>query len=830
MEHHNKKWTNNDIIYLIESYKQNKETTIIASDLKRTSSAILAKLKQVLKKVNINYNEDYNNFIQNQINTYIDDIYKEYSTNTIIKPITNNICKDVLNDIIDIVVDQNDLNKKQLEGYNIIKSGKNIFLTGEAGCHAYDTEILMFDGSIKKVQDIKDTDIIMGDDSTPRNIIKLIKGFDQMYKVHHVENDESYIVNKDHILTLVYDKDKEFIKTDKYYIIKYFNNENYSIQEIKYPYNQFNNIQVYNKAKAYFGSIVENKIVDISVSDYLNLKLYIKEHLFGIKTYVEFPTQITYYDPYWAGTMYGINTLSFSDYNIDIYIINNYQIRLEFLSGVIDTYGGTHYNNFIIPFYEHNSGIDKIIFIIKSLNLKYKMVNNCIYIHDNINSKKYGDIITNSDFNKYTIYKINIEIYKPSMFYGFKLDNNHRYLTADMIITHNCGKTYLIKKTIKYFKSNNKKIGVTGSTGVSASLINGTTLHSFLGIGLGKKTVEELYKHIKNRSPIIFKKIQNLEILIIDEISMIDNILFSKIAKLISLIQNVNKPFGRLQLIICGDFGQLKPVNNTYCFESSIWNKLNFKVITLTEQIRQNGDNEFKRILSKLRLGEIDDEIFNRLKLLKYNKFDGEVKPTILYSLNRDIDIINNREYQKQLNKSGIEYIFPHKYNKFCPKTCKYVNSLETKEIKLCVGLQVMITFNINVENHLVNGTRCVITDIFDNFITIKTVNGNMHTITYITYKDDIDEDINYEFIPLKLAYAISIHRSQGSTIDLLEMDLGSSVFEYGQGYTSLSRGTNLNSIKLLGLSENSFRAHPKVIEFYKKIQYDENSVDKALM
>lgn len=827
MEHHNKKWSNTDIIYLIESYKQNKETTIIANDLKRTSSAILAKLKQVLKKVNVNYNEDYNNFIQNQINNYIDDIYKEYSANTIIKPIANDICKDVLNDIIDIVVDQNDLNEKQLEGYNKIKQGQNIFLTGEAGCHAYDTDILMFDGSIKKVQDIKDTDIIMGDDSTPRNIIKLVKGFDQMYKIHHVENDESYIVNKDHILTLVYDKDKDFIKTDKHYIIKYFNNENYSIQEIKYPYNQFNNIQVYNKAKTYFDSIIENKLVDISVSDYLNLKQCIKEHLFGIKTYVKFPEQLTYYDPYYAGSMYGINTLSFTDYNIEIYIINSFEIRLDFLSGVVDAYGGTHYDNFIIPFYEHNSGIDKILFIIKSLNLKYKVVNNYIYIHDNINSKKYGNIITNSDYNKYTIYKINVEMSKPSMFYGFKLDNNHRYLTADMIITHNCGKTYLIKKTIKYFKSNNKKIGVTGSTGVSASLINGTTLHSFLGIGLGKKTVEELYKHIKDRSPLTFKKIQNLQILIIDEISMIDNILFSKIAKLISLIQNVNKPFGRLQLIICGDFGQLKPVNNTYCFESSIWNKLNFKVVTLTEQIRQNGDNEFKSILSKLRLGEIDDEIFNRLKLLKYNKFDGEVKPTILYSLNRDIDVINNREYQKQLNKSGREYIFPLKYNEFCPKTCKYVNSLAIKEIKLCVGLQVMVTFNIDVENHLVNGTRCVITDIFDSFITVKTVNGNMHTITYITYTDDIDEDIHYDFMPLKLAYAISIHKSQGSTIDLLEMDLGSSVFEYGQGYTSLSRGTSLNSIKLLALSENSFRAHPKVIEFYNKIQYEENDTNK---
>ncbi len=823
MEYHNKRWTNEEILYLIESYQQGKETLEISNYLQRTSSAILSKLKQVLKKININYKEDYDQFIQNQINTYIDIIYKEYPTKDKILNKQDEILNDVtsvLTDIIDIIVDEFDLNEKQLKGYNAIKSGNNIFLTGQAGCHAYDSEILMYDGSIKKVQDIKNSDIIMGDDSTPRNIIKLIKGFDQMYKVTHIENNDSYIVNKDHILTLIYGNQKYIERKNNYYTISYFNDKIFDITTLRFYFNQYNIDLIYNKAILYFNNIVETRIIDISISDYLNLNPRIKNNLYGIKTGITFKEKSITSNPYIAGGMFGINTISYTEMNIDIYMYNSFNIRMKFLSGIIDTYGCVKNNKFVISYLDHNSNIDKIIFIIKSLNLIYKLQDNDIYIYDNIKSKKFEKINKHSQIKRYIIFKISVELSKPSMYYGFTLDNNHRYLTADMIITHNCGKTYIIKKAIKYLNSKNKNIGITGSTGVSATLIGGTTLHSFLGIGLGKKSVDELYKIIKLRKPLIFKKITKLEVLIIDEISMIDNILFCKIAKLISLIQNVNKPFGKVQLILCGDFGQIKPVNNTYCFEASIWPKLNLKPIILTEQIRQNGDNEFKAILSKLRLGELDNETYKRLKQLKNKEFNNDVKPTILYSLNRDIDIINDREYKKQLNKvGGHEYIFKHKYNEYSNKICKYVNSLDNKEIKLCVGLQVMITFNINIDNNLVNGTRCVITDIFDSYITVKTVDGNKHIITYITYKDEIDEEIQYEFIPLKLAYAISIHKSQGSTIDLLEMDLGSTIFDYGQFYTCISRGTSLSNIKLLAISKDSCRCHPKVIEFYKKLE-----------
>jgi hypothetical protein len=130
-----------------------------------------------------------------------------------------------------------------------------------------------------------------------------------------------------------------------------------------------------------------------------------------------------------------------------------------------------------------------------------------------------------------------------------------------------------------------------------------------------------------------------------------------------------------------------------------------------------------------------------------------------------------------------------------------------------------MITYNIDVSNKLVNGTRCVIHDIINSTIIIKTFDNQFHSISYIKYIDDNDTNIFYEYIPLKLAFSITGHKAQGSTISLLEMDLGDDIFEYGQGYCCLSRGTNLSTIKLLALSRNSFKCHPKVIEFYKNLE-----------
>lgn len=382
------------------------------------------------------------------------------------------------------------------------------------------------------------------------------------------------------------------------------------------------------------------------------------------------------------------------------------------------------------------------------------------------------------------------------------------------------GKSTVLKAIINYYKRNNINIGITASTGIAASIINGTTVHSYLKLGIGNKPVDELYNDLVNRkNKKDYNKLLKLEVLIIDEISMIDNVLFSKIAAYLSLIKQIKKPFGNVQIILCGDFFQLPPINNTYCFMSKIWKKLKIHTIELKIQMRQIEDKHFQNILENIKYNNITDEIYEELEKLKYNKIDNDIKPTILYSKNIDIDKINNNEFNKLIKNYNYKtYIFPIEYDKENKKISNYIKKLDNTEITLCKGLQIMITHNIDINNKIVNGTRAIIKEIDYPNIIIQTINNQTYTISYVKYINEFDNDIEYNYIPIKLAYAISIHRSQGQSLDYIQLDLGDSIFEYGMGYTGLSRAKKLNSIYLTNLSRNAFKINDLVIEFYKNI------------
>jgi ATP-dependent exoDNAse (exonuclease V) alpha subunit len=382
------------------------------------------------------------------------------------------------------------------------------------------------------------------------------------------------------------------------------------------------------------------------------------------------------------------------------------------------------------------------------------------------------------------------------------------------------GKSTILKAIISYYKRNNINIGITASTGIAATLINGITLHSYLKIGINNKPVDELYNDLVNRkNKKDYNKLLKLEVLIIDEISMIDNVLFSKIAAYLSLIKQIKKPFGNVQIILCGDFFQLPPINNTYCFMSKIWKKLKIHTIELKIQMRQIEDKHFQNILENIKHNNITDEIYEELEKLKYNKIDNDIKPTILYSKNIDIDKINNNEFNKLIKNYNYKtYIFPIEYDKENKKISNYIKKLDNTEITLCKGLQIMITHNIDINNKIVNGTRAIIKEIDYPNIIIQTINNQTYTISYVKYINEFDNDIEYNYIPIKLAYAISIHRSQGVTLDYIQLDLGDSIFEYGMSYVALSRAKKLNSICLTNLSRNAFKINDLVIEFHNSI------------
>jgi len=366
------------------------------------------------------------------------------------------------------------------------------------------------------------------------------------------------------------------------------------------------------------------------------------------------------------------------------------------------------------------------------------------------------------------------------------------------------GKSYTIKGIINFLELNNIEYGLTALTGCAAVLIKGQTIHSYLGLGISRN-IEEIFTNIsKYKSKI--NNIRKLKVLIIDEISMMDEELFELINNLLKKIKNNNKPFGGIQIILVGDFHQLPPINGDYCFNSPIWNTLNLRKIILTDIIRQKDDNLLQNILEEIRNGKPSKETIDILINLKNTEFNNkDIKPTRLYPININVDKINNYEFKKLLKINNYKQ---YEYNALSNK--KDIK-LDTYNITLTLNCQVMVIRNISIEDNLFNGTRGIVVDVI-----IKDIYNNYHTINYYNDINNNNKSINISFMPLKLAYAMSIHKAQGASIDYLELDLGDDIFISGQLYTALSRATNINNIKLINFSKASFIKNEKVKKFYE--------------
>jgi len=387
------------------------------------------------------------------------------------------------------------------------------------------------------------------------------------------------------------------------------------------------------------------------------------------------------------------------------------------------------------------------------------------------------------------------------------------------------GKTYVLNEYIKYLKSNGIGVGITAATGIAATHLGGTTIHSWSGMGVKDKlTDEDVIKLLKKR----YLRTHFLEssVLIIDEVSMLHAHQLDLVNFLCQAFRQSIQPFGGLQVILAGDFFQLPPVARAgnvaqFVTQSDIWSKMNLRVCYLDEQFRQEDDN-FLNILNEIRAGSVSqqsrDFLFSRLNQPLSTGFE----PTKLYTHNIDVDTINFSELEKVdgLMKS---YSMESRGSKVLVEVLKN-SCLAPESLMLKIGARVMFIKN-NFELGVVNGTVGTVVG-YDDFeypiIKIKTGEKIVAEPSNWMIEEGGRTLAEIRQVPLRLAWAITVHKSQGMSLDMAEVDLSKS-FEPGMGYVALSRIRTLAGLKLNGINEMAFKVNPQVLVFDKQLQQASN-------
>ncbi|XP_014774888.1 ATP-dependent DNA helicase PIF1 [Octopus bimaculoides] len=360
----------------------------------------------------------------------------------------------------------------------------------------------------------------------------------------------------------------------------------------------------------------------------------------------------------------------------------------------------------------------------------------------------------------------------------------------------------------------------TASTGVAACYIGGITLHAFAGIGSGNGPLEQCVQ-LANR-PSVKQNWMKCHHLIIDEVSMVHRDYFDKLEAIARLIRRNDKPFGGIQVIVCGDFLQLPPVTKKadkkkFCFQSPAWRKCINVNLELTE-IKRQDDPKFIDILQNIRKGlcpgYVNDALQNTVN--SHSQQNG-IEATRLCTHKDDVNYINLNHLAKL---KGDCHVFTATCNS------EYVSEgdhcpVEPK-LKLKIGTQVMLTKNLDLQRGLVNGARGVVCS-FDKgnegWPHVKFLSGTVECVRPLRWVIKSSSIVTvWKQLPLKLAWAISIHKSQGMTLDFVEISL-SRVFEAGQAYVALSRAKSLKGLRVLDFDHSCVRADPDVLNFYNRLK-----------
>lgn len=364
------------------------------------------------------------------------------------------------------------------------------------------------------------------------------------------------------------------------------------------------------------------------------------------------------------------------------------------------------------------------------------------------------------------------------------------------------GKTYVLNEYIAWLKTQGVEVGVTASTGIAATHIGGTTIHAWSGLGVKDKLSAYDLEDLESK-PYLWKRFDRTKVLVIDEVSMLHHFRLDLIEQILRSFKRNNEPFGGLQIILCGDFFQLPPVSrggdkaSRFAYEAKTWSDLNLKICYLEEQHRQH-DSIYLSVLNAIRDNKMNEKLGDNLRE-RLNKKISSVEPTKLYSHNVDVDEENERELAK-LPGQVYEYYMDDKGKERIVETLKK-GCLAPDVLRLKKGARVMFVKN-NYEAGFANGTLGVISNCDSQGITVRTAKGKLINVVPTSWRIEEDGKIKAEITqyPLRLAWAITVHKSQGLSLDAAEVDLSQS-FEKGMGYVALSRVRSLDGLSLKGLN-----------------------------
>lgn len=370
------------------------------------------------------------------------------------------------------------------------------------------------------------------------------------------------------------------------------------------------------------------------------------------------------------------------------------------------------------------------------------------------------------------------------------------------------GKTYVLNQYIQYLKERGVPVAITASTGIAATHIGGQTIHSFSGIGI-KDKISERDLDSMSQKQYLYDKLSKIRVLIIDEISMLGRDTFESIDKVLRFFKDSSLSFGGVQLVLTGDFFQLPPVSKSlqnskdkFAFMSPSWVQSNLQIAYLQKQYRQS-DQKLLYLLEEIRKGEISEESLDFLESTKENEIDEEA--INLYTHNIDVDRINDTELEK-LGGKTFEYIAETKGKANLVESLKK-SVLAPQELNLKIGAKVIFVKN-NYEAGFLNGTMGEVIDFKFGEPVVNTLTGDNIVAKKETWaiEDESGKVLaSFSQLPLRLAWAITVHKSQGMTLDRAVMDL-SKTFEMGQGYVALSRVKDFKGLKLLGYNQTSLK------------------------